>query len=215
MPIARLVAPTARVPMQTAGRPVSCAWASAMNAAAPSWRVATMLIPTASRPSSRPRKLSPGTVKAQRTPARRIASANIRPTDIGCGGAAGSGSDGSSTSCSVVASTSASAAGSGASTSASGLGRVDFGLGDPASERGSGAATASASGGTSTASAAAGASTAGSTAVSSRILGGVGDLVRHGTTGPGIEVMTRLRISITTTIATSTRASTCDPTART
>ena len=88
--MARFEPPTARVPRQAAGRPVSCAWASAMNAAAPSWRVATTLIPTASRPSSRPRKLSPGTVNAHRTPARRIASANIRPTVIGSGGAAGS-----------------------------------------------------------------------------------------------------------------------------
>ena len=62
--MARLLAPTARVARHAAGRPVSWPWASAMNAAAPSWRVATTLIPAASRPSSNPRKLSPGTVKA-------------------------------------------------------------------------------------------------------------------------------------------------------
>ena len=68
MPIARFEPPTARVPRHAAGRPVSWACASAMNDAAPSCRVATTLMPTASRPSRRPRKLSPGTVNAQRTP---------------------------------------------------------------------------------------------------------------------------------------------------
>ena len=47
IPMARLAAPTARVPRHTAGRPVSCPWASAMNAAAPSWRVATTRMPAA------------------------------------------------------------------------------------------------------------------------------------------------------------------------
>ena len=64
----------------TAGRPVSCPWASAMNAAAPSWRVATTRMPAPSNASSRPRKDSPGTVKAYRTPAARRASATNRPT---------------------------------------------------------------------------------------------------------------------------------------
>ena len=64
MPIARFEAPTARVPRQAAGRPVSWPWASAMNAAAPSWRVATTRMPASPRASRRPRNDSPGTVKA-------------------------------------------------------------------------------------------------------------------------------------------------------
>ena len=47
-----------------AGRPVSWAWASAMNAAPPSWRVATTRIPASPSASRRPRKDSPGTVNA-------------------------------------------------------------------------------------------------------------------------------------------------------
>ena len=70
------------------GRPVSWPWASAMNAAPPSWRVATTRMPAAWRPSSRPRKLSPGTVKAYRTPAARRASAMNRPTVRGPAGSA-------------------------------------------------------------------------------------------------------------------------------
>ena len=49
MPMARFAPPTARVPRQTAGRPVSWPWASAMNAAPPSWRVATTRMPAARR----------------------------------------------------------------------------------------------------------------------------------------------------------------------
>ena len=95
MPIARLAAPTARVPTAAAGRPVSWPWASAMNAAAPSWRVATTRMPAASRPSSRPRKLSPGTVNAYRTPTARRASATNRPTvRAGAGSGSGAGSAG-------------------------------------------------------------------------------------------------------------------------
>ena len=51
-----------------------------MNAAAPSWRVATTRMPAPSNASSRPRNDSPGTVKAYRTPAARRASATNRPT---------------------------------------------------------------------------------------------------------------------------------------
>ena len=90
IPMARLAAPTARVPRHTAGRPVSCPWASAMNAAAPSWRVATTRMPAPSNASSRPRKDSPGTVKAYRTPADRRASATNRPTVRGPASTTGS-----------------------------------------------------------------------------------------------------------------------------
>ena len=64
MPMPRFVPPTARVARQTAGRPVSCPCASAMNAAPPSWRVAMTRIPAPSRASRSPRNDSPGTVKA-------------------------------------------------------------------------------------------------------------------------------------------------------
>ena len=47
-------------PEAAAGRPVSWPWASAMNAAPPSWRVATTRMPAASSASSRPRNDSPG-----------------------------------------------------------------------------------------------------------------------------------------------------------
>ncbi len=80
MPIAMFAAPTVRVPRTAAGWPVSWPTASAMNAAPPSWRVATTRTPTAGSASSSSRKLSPGTVKAQRTPAAAITSAMNRPT---------------------------------------------------------------------------------------------------------------------------------------
>ena len=67
-------------PRQAAGRPVSWPCASAMNAAPPSWRVATTRIPASAKASRRPRNDSPGTVKAYRTPAARRASAMNRPT---------------------------------------------------------------------------------------------------------------------------------------
>ena len=57
-----------------------------MNAAAPSWRVATTRMPAASRPSSRPRKLSPGTVKAKRTPTARRVARDQPATVVGRGG---------------------------------------------------------------------------------------------------------------------------------
>ena len=98
IPMARLAAPTARVPRHTAGRPVSCPWASAMNAAAPSWRVATTRMPAPSNASSRPRKDSPGTVKAYRTPADRRASATNRPTVRGPASMTGSRSAGATAS---------------------------------------------------------------------------------------------------------------------
>ena len=68
-PMVRLAAPGARPARTSVGRPVSCATASAMNAAAPSWRVVTTRILCAASPSSNPRRLSPGTVKAIFTPA--------------------------------------------------------------------------------------------------------------------------------------------------
>ena len=93
IPMARLALPTARVPRLAAGRPVSCPWASAMNAAPPSWRVATTRIPASANASSRPRNDSPGTVNAYRTPAARRPSAMNRPTvRAGRAPAAGSGS---------------------------------------------------------------------------------------------------------------------------
>ena len=92
IPIARLDAPTALVPRQTAGRPVSCPYASAMKAAPPSCRVAITRMPASSRASSTPRNDSPGTVNAIRTPAARRLSAMARPTVRGPAGAAGSSS---------------------------------------------------------------------------------------------------------------------------
>src|SRR4029079_15434469 len=61
-----------------------------MKAAPPSWRVATTRIPASRSPSRRPRKLSPGTVNAYRTPAGRRASGRHRPTVRGAAGARGS-----------------------------------------------------------------------------------------------------------------------------
>ena len=92
IPMARLDAPTARVPRHTAGRPVSCPYASAMNAAPPSWRVATTRMPASSSASRTPRNDSPGTVNAMRTPAARRASAMNRPTVRGPVGATASDS---------------------------------------------------------------------------------------------------------------------------
>src|SRR6266508_3609302 len=70
MPIARLPAPTMRVPMHTAGLRVSLPKASAMKAAPPSCRVAmTRIFGVSYRASSKPRKLSPGTQNAWSTPA--------------------------------------------------------------------------------------------------------------------------------------------------
>ena len=65
MPIAKVGATDRSRPKQTAGRPVSWPCASAMNDA-PLLRdgVATTRMPAASNASSRPRKDSPGTVKA-------------------------------------------------------------------------------------------------------------------------------------------------------
>ena len=77
--IARFAAPTARVTMTAAGRPVSAPWAAAMNPAPPSCRAATTRMPAATSPSSSGRKLSPGTVYATRTPAPARASAMKRP----------------------------------------------------------------------------------------------------------------------------------------
>src|SRR5450759_3187514 len=71
--------PTARDPRTAVGWPLSAAEAAAMNAALPSWRVATTRIPAPTRPSRRGRKLSPGTVYATRTPAAASASATRRP----------------------------------------------------------------------------------------------------------------------------------------
>src|SRR5450759_1785018 len=78
-PMARFAAPTARDPRTAVGWPLSAAEAAAMNAALPSWRVATTRIPAPTRPSRRGRKLSPGTVYATRTPAAASASATRRP----------------------------------------------------------------------------------------------------------------------------------------
>src|SRR5690349_11895908 len=80
MPIDMLVAPTVLVPSTAAGSPVNEPTASAMNAAPPSCRVAITLIPAAGNASSNSRKLSPGTMNAQRTPAAASASAMSRPT---------------------------------------------------------------------------------------------------------------------------------------
>ena len=92
MPMARLDAPTARVPRHAAGRPVSWPYASAAKAAAPSWRVATTRIPAAASASRMPRKLSPATVKAIRTPAARRVAATSSATVVGSGWAAATGS---------------------------------------------------------------------------------------------------------------------------
>ena len=92
MPMARLLAPTARVPRQTAGLPVSCPYASAANAAAPSWRVATTRIPAAVSASRMARKLSPATVKAIRTPAARRVAATSSATVAGSAPAGAAGS---------------------------------------------------------------------------------------------------------------------------
>ncbi len=92
IPMARLAAPTALVPRHRAGRPVSWPTASAMNAAPPSWRVPTTRMPAAGRASSNPRKLSPGTVNAQRTPPAWSCSAMSRPTVMGSAGADGASS---------------------------------------------------------------------------------------------------------------------------
>ena len=248
--MARFEPPTARVPRHAAGRPVSCAWASAMNAAAPSWRVATTLIPTASRPSSRPRKLSPGTVNAQRTPARRIASANIRPTVIGSGGAAGSaaalGASGAFAPASAapgsvcwlgVARSAASrlaarphrrpprgcdrSFGAWRSPSAA-SDRLGAGVADrgsvparPRSGRPVRAGSGAASGAASTSSTASSSSTGAGLAATGVSGSGVGRsssadrlgrLVGHRVVGPGMDVSTRLRTTITTTKSTSRRA---------
>ena len=69
MPMAALAAPTVRVASTIWGLPVRWAAAAAMNAAPPSWRVATTRMPAAGSVSSSGRKLSPGTVNANRAPA--------------------------------------------------------------------------------------------------------------------------------------------------
>ena len=94
IPMARLDAPTARVARAAAGRPVSWPYASAMNAAPPSWRVATTRMPAGPRASRRPRKLSPGTVNATRTPGRveRVGDEAARPSAAGIAGCGGDGS---------------------------------------------------------------------------------------------------------------------------
>ena len=76
-------APTARVPRQTAGRPVSWPYASAMNAAPPSWRVAMTRMPAPSRASRTPRNDSPGTVNAIADPggAQGIGDRTGRPCE--------------------------------------------------------------------------------------------------------------------------------------
>ena len=237
MPIARFAPPTARVPMQTAGRPVSWACASAMNEAAPSCLVATMLMPAASRPSSSPRKLSPGTVNAQRTPARRTASANIRPTETGCaggrrlgsaltGGVAISGSLALGGRLGLVERDDGEGLGIGSRL------RLRLGLGLERCDRLAHRRRLGAVG------LGRGRGISAGIELGRRLelmrslrLGGhldfggglrrpllldrVCDLVGHGAIGPGIEVMTRLRITITTTNATRMRASSCDAMART
>ena len=120
MPMARLAAPTARVPRQAAGRPVSCPYASAANAAPPSWRVATTRMPAAWSASRTGRKLSPGTVNAIRTPAaRRVAAMSSATVDGRAGSAAASAADPASSdgaSSSARSSSGASATASTAST---------------------------------------------------------------------------------------------------
>ena len=103
MPMARLAAPTARVPRQAAGRPVSCPYASAANAAPPSWRVATTRMPAAWSASSTGRKLSPGTVNAIRTPAaRRVAAMSSATVDGRAGSTSASAADPGSSDAAVV-----------------------------------------------------------------------------------------------------------------
>ena len=83
--MARLAPPTARVPRHAAGRPVSWACASAMNAAAPSCRVATTLMPAALQPVEQAQEALAGHGERVADAGRAQGVGEMRPTVTAAG----------------------------------------------------------------------------------------------------------------------------------